>query len=80
MEVLSLWDPSEPMRAVDVFVENPIDFDELWDRSLVVSLERTRVRIASIPDLIRMKKAVGRPNDLEDIAALKEIQRRADHG
>lgn len=80
MEVLSLWDPSEPMRAVDVFVENPIDFDELWDRSLVVSLERTRVRIASIPHLIRMKEAVGRPSDLEDIAALKEIQRRTDHG
>ncbi|MFL5797680.1 MAG: DUF6036 family nucleotidyltransferase [Actinomycetota bacterium] len=80
MEVLSLWDPNEPMRAVDVFVENPIDFDELWDRSLVVPLEGTRVRIASIPDLIGMKEAVGRPTDLEDIAALKEIQRRTDHG
>ena len=80
MEVLSLWDPGEPIRAVDVFVENPIDFDELWDRSIVVSLERTGVRIASIPDLIRMKESVGRPRDLEDIAALKEIQRRTGHG
>jgi Nucleotidyltransferase of unknown function (DUF6036) len=76
MQVLSLWDPDEPMRAVDVFVENPIDFEEMWGRSEMVPLELIPVRIASIPDLIRMKVAAGRPHDLEDVAALSEILRR----
>jgi predicted nucleotidyltransferase len=73
MQVLSLWDPEHPMRAVDLFVENPVDFDELWNRSETVQLETTRVRIASIPDLIDMKEQAGRPQDVEDIAALREI-------
>src|ERR1044072_2178975 len=33
MRVLSLWDPQHPMREVDLFVENPIDFDLLYERS-----------------------------------------------
>jgi hypothetical protein len=61
MQVLSLWDPDHPMRAVDLFVENPVDFDGLWNRSEVAQLATTLVRIASIPDLIRMKELAGRP-------------------
>src|SRR5678816_3085704 len=52
MRVLSLWDPHHPMREVDLFVENPIDFDLLHERSQIVALATTNVRIASIEDLI----------------------------
>src|SRR5678816_950706 len=52
MRVLSLWDPHHPMREVDLFVENPIDFDLLHERSQIVALATTSVRIASIEDLI----------------------------
>src|SRR5215210_3067519 len=38
MEVLSLWDPEHPMRSVDLFVENPVEFQELWDQSDVALL------------------------------------------
>ena len=37
MRVLSLWDPQTPMREVDLFVENPIDFDLLYARSQVAA-------------------------------------------
>jgi Nucleotidyl transferase AbiEii toxin, Type IV TA system len=73
MRVLSMWDPQQPLRVVDVFVDNPIDFDLLWQRSELVDLATTAVRVASIPDLMRMKELAGRPQDHSDIAALRAI-------
>jgi predicted nucleotidyltransferase len=45
-------------------------FDELRERALVVDLEGLRIPVAGLDDLIRMKHASGRPQDLSDIAAL----------
>ncbi|MBI2219441.1 MAG: hypothetical protein HYU51_19355 [Candidatus Rokubacteria bacterium] len=42
------------MREVDLFVEHLIAFDELWNRSEIINLSHTTVRIASIRDLIEM--------------------------
>ena len=51
-------------------------FDQLYEAALVVELDGIEVAIASLDDLIRMKRAAGRPSDLEDIAALTEAERR----
>lgn len=75
MRVLSLWDPNHPMREVDVFVENPVDFDLLHERSQIVALGTTNVRIASIEDLIQLKRLANRPEDQRDIEALQAIRR-----
>ena len=67
MQVFSMIDRSNPMRVVDLFVNHPIDFETLWARARIIDLETTTVRIASIPDLIRLKRLAGRPQDVEDI-------------
>ncbi len=64
MAVFSLWDPSEPMREVDLFLEHPMPFDDLFGRSVEVTLDDTCVRIASLDDLIDLKRLAGRPLDL----------------
>jgi predicted nucleotidyltransferase len=51
-------------------------FDEMRERALVVDLDGNEVAIVSLDDLIRMKRAAGRPGDLDDIAALAEVARR----
>lgn len=76
MRVFSLWNPANPMLEVDLFAEHPIDFEELWSRAEIIGLTRTLVRIASIRDLIRLKRLAGRPQDLADIEALEIILRR----
>ncbi len=73
MTVFSMWDPDDPMRSVDVFVENPIDFEELWANSESLDLGGTLARVASVRDLIRLKRISGRPVDLSDIEALEAI-------
>lgn len=47
-------------------------YDRLRPRALEVDLDGVRLAIASLDDLISMKRAAGRPRDLSDIAALIE--------
>ncbi len=81
MRVFSLWDPALPMREVDLFVEHPVDFEDLFRRAEMVTLATTTVRVASIPDLITLKRRAGRAQDLADIEALEAIlERRRSQG
>ena len=74
MMVFNLYDPDDPLRSVDLLVKLPIPFDELWSRSKLIDLPSGEVRVASIDDLIKMKKETGRPRDSEDIEALEALR------
>ena len=73
MQVFSLRDPADPFRTVDLFTRSPIEFEELWSRSEIVDLAKQAVRVASIPDLISLKRTAGRTQDLADIEKLQAI-------
>jgi hypothetical protein len=51
-------------------------FDQMRQVALVVDLDGNDVAIVSLDDLIRMKRAAGRPGDLDDIATLTEVERQ----
>ncbi|MCZ7684816.1 MAG: nucleotidyltransferase [Sandaracinaceae bacterium] len=76
MRVFSMHDPRRPLVEVDLFVEPPLPFDELLARAEWVTVGARRVPVASIPDLIAMKRIAARPKDEQDIAALEAIARR----
>jgi len=80
MTVFNLYDPNDPLRSVDLFVESPIPFDQLWSRSERISLPGGDVRVASIDDLIAMKKEAGRPLDIADIEALEMLRNERETG
>jgi hypothetical protein len=52
------------------------DFVEMRERALVVDLDGIEVAIVGLDDLIRMKRAAGRPVDRDDVEALLEAERR----
>jgi len=70
----TLWQFSTDLGDIDLLHDAPgaAAFGELRSRALVVKLGDTSIPIAGLDDLIAMKRAAGRPVDLEDIAALTE--------
>jgi len=53
-----------------------VEFAPVWDASLESTMSGVSVRIPSLEDLIRMKKAAGRPKDLEDLKYLEALRDR----
>lgn len=49
-------------------------FDEVWNNRVDDQLGDTPTHFASLKDLIRMKRAAGRPKDLADLQALLKLQ------
>jgi hypothetical protein len=75
LKVFSMYDPAEPLRQVDLLAEDPLPFDELWERAVTVPVGSIDVRVVAIDDLLAMKRTAGRPQDLADVEALEEIRR-----
>jgi hypothetical protein len=71
MQVFSLWDTTNARPTVDLLLQSPVPFEELWRDSSLVTLSGLSVRIASAAHLIRMKQASGRPQDLLDVERLR---------
>jgi len=72
MVVLQFWSDTHRETPIDVFVAELFPFDEEYQRALVKPLYATiPVRVVSIPTLIRMKEAAGRPEDRIDIEYLR---------
>jgi hypothetical protein len=74
MTVFSLWSERLPGVEVDLFVEEPLPFEEAYARAVRVALDTTSATVVSLEDLIAMKRAAGRPVDLADIEALRALQ------
>ncbi|OGQ77946.1 MAG: hypothetical protein A3F90_18970 [Deltaproteobacteria bacterium RIFCSPLOWO2_12_FULL_60_19] len=74
MQVLNFFSDQHPESSVDIFVYEPFDFHQEFTAAMVGEvLPGLSVRFVSIPTLIRMKEAAGRPRDLDDIQHLRWI-------
>jgi hypothetical protein len=73
MLVLSFWDPQNRRPTVDLFAAYPMDFESLYRDSLLLPLATADVRVASVAHLIAIKRAAGRPKDLDDANRLAEL-------
>lgn len=75
MQVLNFYSDIFRGTSVDIFVHEPFDFALEYEAALRGELlPDLTVRFVSIPTLIRMKQAAGRPRDLDDIQHLRWLQ------
>lgn len=75
MVVLQMHSDRHPETRIDLFVEEPFDFDVEYRRALEGEISPgLTVRFVGIDALVRMKQVAGRPKDLEDIRQLRKLQ------
>jgi hypothetical protein len=75
MVCLSFWDPENRRPTVDLFADYPMDFQTLLDHSIRMPLTQIGVQVASIDHLVAIKRASGRPKDLEDVRRLLDLKK-----
>ncbi|MBI5345264.1 MAG: hypothetical protein HZB83_08035 [Deltaproteobacteria bacterium] len=73
MIAFSLFDPKNSFFLLDVLTESPVDFKKAFSERSVRRAGRVVIPVASLEDLIRMKKASGRAQDEADVFYLKRI-------
>jgi predicted nucleotidyltransferase len=69
-----LWGPPDSQRGMPVdllFVDSPFT-EELVSRATELDLLGTRLRVATIEDLVLLKLEANRPQDIDDILAIKD--------
>lgn len=65
----SFCDPADPTRLVDIV----ITFGRRRIPTTFVTYQAVRIPVLSKAELIRMKEATGRPQDAEDVRALRRL-------
>jgi len=73
MVVYSLYDAKNPFFLLDIFVEEPFNFDEVYEERKKIEFENTVIPLVPIKALIAMKEKSDRPQDKADVFYLKKI-------
>ena len=75
MIVFSFVYRNPPFQLIDMFVNEPIPFEQLYKKKRDIKVEGVKIPLINIDHLLKLKKDAGRDKDLNDIVQLKEIKR-----
>ncbi|MEO7165386.1 MAG: hypothetical protein ABI041_20870 [Bdellovibrionia bacterium] len=67
----SFYNPQNPIETVDIIITHNAKLMKI----VKIRAFDCELRVASLPDLIEMKKQSGRPQDLADIDALEKLRK-----
>lgn len=73
MKVFSFFNPKEPINEIDLMIYYPLNFEECFKRRQNIKLKNHEIYVASIEDLLELKKISMRPVDKADIEVLKKM-------
>lgn len=71
MVVFAFASTDPPFMLADIFLEYPIDYNELAAQSSLMRYGSQQVRVCSLEHLLKIKEAAGRPKDLLDVENLR---------
>jgi hypothetical protein len=70
---VTFTDPGDPLREVDVLIAPPLPAERLIARARVMESSELVLRVVSLEDLVALKRAAGREQDLADLRHLERL-------
>jgi hypothetical protein len=74
MRVFSLHHPEQHYLELDIFVESPFDFADVYEMREVMGRDNATISVVPIDTLIAMKEVAARPQDKADVYHLRQIK------
>jgi len=65
----------DDIKEVDIIIDTNITFEEAVKNAVTIVVDDVTIPVASIDDLMKMKKGTGRPVDKFDINELKKLKK-----
>ncbi len=78
MRVFSFFNADNPLNEIDLMIYHPLSFEDCFKRKQSIKIRDIDVYVASIDDLLKLKRGVMRNKDKEDIRVLEEIKKLKD--
>jgi len=75
MLMFTLYNVKKPYQELDMFTENPLNFDEAYKRRKVIRAASLEIPTVCIEDLIEMKKRGRRKQDRTDVESLRKLKK-----
>ena len=76
MTVFSLYSSAHPATELDVFVQAPFDFRDAYARAARMEVApAVMATFLGLDDLVTLKKAAGRPQDMLDVERLEALRK-----
>jgi len=80
LTVFSLASSAHPATEIDLFLDPPFDFARAYAAAVPFQVAPgVAGTFVGLDDLVAMKRAAGRPLDLEDVKRLLELRAEKDH-
>lgn len=74
LRAFSLFSSSDPQTEVDLFINDPIGFDDAAERAISFHYaDGLELPVCGIDDLVKLKRAANRPKDQVDLDHLKKL-------
>lgn len=74
MIAFSFYNNENSFKVVDIIIKHNLDFDKSFASRTVLEAGNIEISLASIDDIISMKKISGREQDISDIRMLSRIK------
>lgn len=74
LRAFTFMPPRNNPLEIDIIIEESLKFSIIKKDKTVKQIEKVRIPVVSIEQLLKMKRKAGRSNDIQDIKALLELK------